>query len=129
MKVREGQLLKITAPRRTPYKGWCIAEEDFDTDTVETWYPVKNALRIVEGASSEWFYGESLPCRKGIDTISPVTVEDVRHQLEVTNNEILRLLNADRYGNAADIAELRVIANDLERALNVQLEVANDGTR
>ena len=129
MKVREGQLLKIHSPRRTPHNGWCIAEEDFDTDTVETWYPVKNALRLVEGRVNEWFYGESIPCSKGLDTITPVTVEDVRHQLEVTNNEILRLLNADRYGNAADIAELRVIANDLERALNVQREVANAGTR
>jgi len=120
MKIREGQLLRITAPRRSPHKGWCIAEEDFDTEADGEWYPVKNALRWLEGRVNTWFYGDSIPCRKGIDTIETVTLEDVQHQLDVTNAEMLRLLNEDRYGNASDIQELRLIARDLETAVSVQ---------
>lgn len=110
MKVKKNQLLRIRQPRRYPKNGWVFAEEDFDTDEVE-FYPVKNALRYLEGMANEWYYGDHLPSRKDIDTLFEVSVQDIKHQLDVTNREL------EKY---PEDKELKQIKGDLELALQVQ---------
>lgn len=109
MKVKQGQLLKITQPRRKPKSGLCIATADFDTDEVE-FYPVKNALPYVSGLSTAWSYGEDLPSRKGIDMLFPMTNEEIEHEL----TSILNELQFDPYDET-----LREMKTDLEKAQQI----------
>lgn len=110
MKIKKNQLLRIRQPRRYPKNGWVFAEEDFDTDEVE-FYPVKNALRYVEGMANEWYYGDHLPSRNDIDELFEVSVQDIKHQLDVANRELEKF---------PEDKELVQIKSDLEEALRVQ---------
>lgn len=110
MKVKKNQLLRIRQPRCYPKNGWVFAEEDFDTDEVE-FYPVKNALRYLEGMANDWYYGDHLPSRKGIDELFEVSVSDIKHQLDVTKREL------EKYPEDKELQQIKI---DLELSLNVQ---------
>lgn len=110
MKVKKNQLLKVHSSRRHPANGWCFANEDFDTDAVE-FHPIRNALRYIEGMANEWYYGDNLPSRKGIDTLTEVSIPDIKYQLDVTNREL------EKYPEDKELVQIK---SDLEEALRVQ---------
>ena len=64
MLVNQGDLLTITHARKGTFDA--VALRDFDTDT-EEWYPVALASQeCVEGSTTDWVGGESIPCRASL---------------------------------------------------------------
>ena len=59
MKVKKDSILKIRHTRKGLFDA--KATEDFDTETDE-WYPVQ-AITFVEGLSTDYEPGESVPCK------------------------------------------------------------------
>ncbi len=66
MKVKKGQKLRVYSGRKQNYDA--IAKSDFDTIKDE-WYDVVLDQETVSGINTDWFKGEGVPCRKGIDKI------------------------------------------------------------
>lgn len=67
MKITQGTKLFVTDSRKGQYKA--VATCDFDTDEWD-FYPVAvDQRKVVKGLRTDWHYGDSIPCRKGIATI------------------------------------------------------------
>lgn len=68
MNIKKGNVLIIKHSRKGRIT--VIAERDFDTET-EEFYPVVTA-ELVEGISTDWEPGESIPCRGSFCEIEKV---------------------------------------------------------
>ena len=64
MKIKKGTRL-IVRDRR---KGKFEAEALRDFDTNDEWYPI-TPLTLVAGLTTDWEYGDEIPCRNGLATV------------------------------------------------------------
>lgn len=68
MKISKGTKLTVTDSRNGQYKA--VASFDFDTD-IDEWYSVVvDQRKMIKGAVNCWYNGDSIPCRRGIATVS-----------------------------------------------------------
>lgn len=73
MNIVRGQRLRVVHSRKGTF--YAIATADFDSATAE-WYPlvVDPDGGEVKGLVNEWEPGETVPCRAGLCTVTPVGV-------------------------------------------------------
>jgi hypothetical protein len=65
-KFKTGDKVIVRSSRKGLYKATVAA--DFDTLSDE-WYSVTLRQDILYGMVNEWVYGDSIPCRRGIDIV------------------------------------------------------------
>lgn len=70
MFIKKGTKLRVLSRRRGTYEA--EAENDFDTE-LDEFYPVITR-EYVCSLTTEWFPGEHIPCRRGINRI--IVLED-----------------------------------------------------